>query len=71
MSARHSVASLLVLAAIASPLLAAPVWASPPTRTGDTFTFSDGVRVRAVDPSGHAGTVQKDGSIRYSDGTSV
>ena len=40
-----------------------------PTRVGDTFVYSDGTRVRATDPSGAAGTLRKDGSIVYSDGT--
>ena len=42
-----------------------------PRREGSSFVFSDGTRVRASDPSGRAGKVQRDGSITYSDGTRV
>jgi hypothetical protein len=45
--------------------------AGVPVRQGDAFVYPDGTRVRAVDPNGKAGTVQRDGSIRYSDGTVV
>lgn len=44
---------------------------APPTRQGDVFVYADGARVRAVDPQGHAGAVQSDGSIRWSDGTAL
>ncbi len=44
---------------------------SAPRREGSSFVFSDGTRVRATDPSGHAGTVGRDGSISYGDGTRV
>ncbi len=63
---------LLVGLTLASSALAAPAGkGSAPRRDGNSFVFSDGTRVRAVDPSGRAGTVQSDGSIRYSDGTRV
>ena len=42
-----------------------------PTQTGDTFTFGDGFRIRATDPSGHPGHVNPDGSVSYADGTRV
>lgn len=44
---------------------------SAPRREGTSFIYSDGTRVRASDPSGHEGKVQRDGSISYSDGTRV
>lgn len=42
-----------------------------PVRQGDAYVYPDGTRVRATDPSGRAGEVRRDGSIRYSDGTTV
>ena len=58
-------------------MCAALAWAAQvahaevPQRRGDTFFYSDGRQVRAVDPRGQSGEVQADGSIRYSDGTRV
>jgi hypothetical protein len=45
--------------------------ANDPRRDGDSYVYGDGVRVRAVDPSGKLGQPQANGSIRYSDGTTV
>ncbi len=68
-----SMGCLLVGLALASSsaLAGPPSKTSAPRRDGNSFVFSDGTRVRAVDPSGRAGTVQSDGSIKYSDGTRV
>ena len=50
---------------------AAATGGAAPVLKGDHFVYSDGTRVRAADPSGRTGTASRDGTIRYSDGTSV
>ncbi len=42
-----------------------------PHRSGEHFVYSDGTRVRATDPGGRTGVVQNNGSIRFTDGTTV
>lgn len=42
-----------------------------PTRTGDLFTFNDGIQVRATDRNGGQGKVNADGTISFPDGTRV
>ena len=60
----------LTVASAASIALADAAGGGRPVRSGDVFVYSDGVRVRATDPSGHTGTVGNDGSISWADGTS-
>ena len=60
-----------IIVTVSSFVSSAAFAGAPPTRQGDVFVYADGARVRAVDPQGHAGAVQSDGSIRWSDGTSL
>ncbi len=46
-------------------------WANPSKREGNAFVYSDGLRVRAIDPQGREGTADANGTISYADGTRV